>query len=603
MKKLMQAKVICPVLLVLVMAGHVAADFAWQRENVAPYWWDQASYLVLSEWMRAAFEQGGIQGFWDAFLTRDGNRAPLVSALYAATYALAGDSRESAHIVNYLAIAVLCLFLYGIGKRLAGPWCGLAAAYITMAAPMMFGLSRQLLVEFPLTAAAAAVAYLCIVSNGLHRYGICVLLGAAIGIGMMVKITFPAFVVGPLLVAVVARGLHQKKKEAGGPIGRLPLNLGIVLVIAALISGPWLLHNMDSWTRYMQANVVGYLAVIYGGSNIYYIEMVALQNLLCVYVFMVTILATLRLIFRRDPSASVDQTVSNPVERRVALLTTLSWFFIPLGIGLYSLNKDPRLIAPAFAALGVLLAYVLVRLTPRRAAPVAVGLLLLVMVPFYNVSFGTPFDSAKYNETSTPFTLKECLLGRWSTGFTTSPVKEDWKGEEVVSFIETQIPEQFIKDNQVATIVVMGSHPWFQASWLSYLQWHRNIARGQYATRIEYTGDMPPLQEEPTPERCAEVVLQGHFVIMKDSGWQGGEYQTRQFDALAYAVRETKTMYLGRELRLFEKIDCDITLPDGSKVVVYRQQGMMFRATAEQRDEFWTLRAKFIEMARSYRKP
>jgi 4-amino-4-deoxy-L-arabinose transferase-like glycosyltransferase len=602
MKKLMQAKVICPVLLVLVMAGHVAADFAWQRENVAPYWWDQASYLILSEHMRLAFEQGGVSGFWDAFLTLDPIRAPLASAMYAATYAVAGDSRESAHIVNYLSIVMLCLFLYGIGKRLAGPWCGLAAAHVTMAAPMMFSLSRQLLVEFPLAAAAAAVAYLCIVSNGLRRCGICVLLGAAIGIGMLIKIIFPAFIVGPLLVAIAARVFHHEKEEADFLVGGLLLNLVIVLVVAAAVCGPWYLHNWEDWTKYMKENVGGHLGTIYGGSNNSYLAMLAQQNLLYIYVFIFAVLAALRLVFRRGPSVGAAREASSRAERRVALLITLAWLFIPIGIGLYSLNKDPRLIAPACAALGVLLAYLFIRVTARRTGFVTAGLLLLIVIPFYGVSFGTPFDSTKYSDEVELPSVKDYLLGRWSTGFATSPVKEDWKDREVISFTRKQMPKEFIKDNRVATVVVLGCHPWFQATWLSYLQWHENAAAGRTATLIEYSG-MPVLGEDASLDKFAQEVLKAHLVIFKDSGWQGWGYGTRWFDELTYAVRETKETHEGREIRLFEKIDCDITLPDGSKVVVYRQQGMMFRATAEQRDEFWTLRAKFIEMARSYRKP
>jgi len=598
----MRAKVICPILLVLVIAGHVTADVVWQRENVAPYWWDQASYLILSEHMRLAFEQDGVSGLWDAFLTLDPIRAPLVSALYAATYAVAGDSRESAQIVNYLSIVVLCLFLYGIGKRLGGPWCGLAAAYVTMAAPMMFSLSRQLLVEFPLTAAAAAAAYLCIASNGLRRRGICALLGAAIGIGMLIKITFPAFVAGPLLVAIAAGVFYHKKEEADFPVAGLLLNLGLVLVVAAAVCGPWYLHNWEDWTNYMKENVGGHLGTIYGGSDNSYLMVLAQQNFLYIYVFIFAILAALRPVFRRGPSVGAAQEASTRAERRVALLTTLSWFFIPLAVGLYSRNNDPRLIAPSFAALGALLAYLFIRLTARRTAFVTAGLLLLVVIPFYGVSFGTPFDSAKHTDEAESHPAKDYFLGHLSMGLATSPVKEDWKDKEIITFMRKQLPEQFIKDNRVATVVVLGCHPWFNATWLSYLQWHQNAAAGRSATLIEYTG-MPVLAEDASPEKFAQEVLKAHFVVFKDSGWQGWAYGTRWFDALVYAVRETRMTVDGRELRLFEKIDCDITLPDGSTVVVYRQQGMLVRATSEQRNQFLQLRVKFMEMAGNYKKP
>jgi hypothetical protein len=630
MECMMKAETICAALLVLIIAGHLAADAAWQSRNIGPDFWDPASYLVLSELMYAKCGQGGLEALGDAFLNIDRKRAPLVPMMYAGTYALTGNDRSSAHIVNHLALVVLCLSVYGIGRQLAGPWCALAAAWVTMMLPMMFGLSRQLFVEFPLCAAVAAFVYLCLASDGFRRHGIAVLLGLVLGIGLMIKISFPVFAAGPVL-AVLLAALFRKGRPAS--LLGLLASFAITVFFAALIAGPWYVWNASAWTEYLKANTSGYYGALFGGSIPEYLESQAGLSLFYVQAVILAALIIARVVFRGRTRIAAPPDAR---ERRGALLAVGLWFAVPLAAGVLSLVKDPRLIAPAFPAMGLLLAYAYVRLTPRRLWPLTAALLLLMAAPFYGVSFGGSFsmpqkgqfdvsfaktfqpwsasDGAFLSPRSGPDFWPKYFLGRWNASFLACrPVTQDWKSADVMSVIDAQLPDRADEERrvsimavlagqgggvvytdtsklkQVPAVVVLTDHPCFEAIWFSYLNWRREAEGARAKMEVDYMG-MPTLERDTSFEKLCDKALLAYFVVAKDSGWQGPEATTRWLDRLMYAVKESG---------LFEKVDCDISLPDGSKVLIYRQAGAAVIAPAEY-NRVLKLMEDFRRLARDY---
>jgi hypothetical protein len=600
----MKAATICPIILVLIIAGHIGVDLAWQKRNIAPDPWDQAGYLTLSERMYHQYQQEGISGFWDAFMGMESRRAPLVPAMYVGAYALAGNERLSAHIINYVALVVLCLSVYGIGRRLGGPWCGVCAAWLTMAMPMMFGLFRQLYVEFPLAAAAAAAAYLCVASDGLRRFGLWAPLGIVIGLGLLIKVTFPVFVIGPLAVALFTRSSEEKESSFAAKI----VGLLVIAGLASVIAAPWLVRNAAGWTQFAQENVSGYLGEVYGSTGSAYLVSQAGMMLIGVHVLFLLGLLVAWLAFRKKVDTEAERLAfqvkadseAARLKNRSMLILAGLWFIIPLIAGLIAKDKDTRLIAPAFPAAGVLLAYLYIRLTTAPVRFVTAGLMLLLALPVYWVSFKVPFNLQSPAGESRESSVEQDL-GRTGilTAYGNAPVRQDWKGEEIVSAIEAQLPKKFIEDQQIAVVAVLTDHPFLQANWLSYLQWRRYVLRGEKRFSVDYAG-MPALQAEASLNEMMEKLHRSHFVIVKDSGYQGGEYVTRWLGALLYAIRETEETYQGRKIRLFEKVDCDITLPDGSRLLVYQQFGKMHYITPSEQEEGKKLWAKFISLARSY---
>jgi len=574
----MKAKIICPILLVLIIAGHLLANIEWQARNVGPDMWDQASYLLLSEKIYARSRSGGWAAFREAFLKEDRQRAPLVPAVWVGFYPLFGNTRSSAHWGNHIALVVLCLSVYGIGRRLAGPWCGLAAVWITMMFPLLFGLSRQLYVEFPLTAAAAAIAWLCIAAKGLRRYPVCFLLGVAIGAGLLVKITLPIFIVGPLLVALGLNVLYPHKKDPLVYALLLLLSLVLILVPAFLIAAPWFGYNLNQWLKFMTENVSGHRGGIYGMDILEYLSLHGWLTFFSIYLAIAAVLVALTLIFRKRGPASVAPSPGDARERRATLITVILWLGIPLIVGLYAATKDVRLIAPALPALGLLVAYLLVRITAGWTRAVAGVLLVLIVVPYYFVSFGTPFDSTKNPDVPPSFGMlhPKYFLGQWSRGiYACGPNEDDWKGGEVLVKIRDAIPEQMKRkmerEKSAAGVVVVTNHPFFEANWFQYLD-RRGALEGGQAAALNFAF-LDYYNENASPQLFARQLLAAHFVLVKDSGWQGPEFTAKWFEELRCAMRDSD---------LFEMILCGIVLPDGSNVVIFLNRAAFQRPVSEE---------------------
>ncbi len=142
----MKSKLICTIALFALIAGHIAANTVWVSRNRAPVYWDQAYYLARSQEYLLSLRKEGAGGLWDAYRGLERKRAPLLPILAVPFYGLLGNSQASAMCVNHLALIVLCVSVYGIGRQVGDRWLGLTAAYLTMLCPALFGLSREFFV-------------------------------------------------------------------------------------------------------------------------------------------------------------------------------------------------------------------------------------------------------------------------------------------------------------------------------------------------------------------------------------------------------------------------------------------------------------------------
>jgi hypothetical protein len=541
----------------------------------------------MSERFYGEYKHGGLADFQDAFMNLDSARAPLVPALYAVAYMLAGNVPPSALIVNYLSLVVLCLSVYGIGRRLGGPWCGLAAAWVTMMFPMMFGLVRQTLVEFPLAAAAAFVAYLCVSPKALGRYGIGVLLGIMIGAGMLIKVSFPMFVIGPLLAACVT-AVALNRTEGAPQTRQILLTLAIMVLEAFAIAAPWLIHNADVWFGFARDNAIGYWGMMFGGSNASYLEALAGPSLFYIHVPIIMLLIVAGIVLGRRVAV---RRSSFGKERTVALVVTVSWFAIPLVVGLCTRDKDPRLLAPIYPALGILLAYLYVRLAARRVAVIAAGLLLTLVVPYYGVSFsGPPYppdisrvdtSSFSYVDYFRPWFSADLqylspsdiarfypryFLGKWACAhYIRVPNGQDWKSDEIVSAIDSDILQKYPNADPV-DVGVLRDNVFFYPAIFSYFHDRVAIEGGHRRANVQY--HLLPWNAECTgdPERMLAQHLFRCNVVL-----------TREPDA--FSIPEAVKLY-DRMMELLStskyfvkvKLPNDIVLPGGSKVIIYRQK-------------------------------
>jgi len=169
----------------------------------------------------------------------------LVALLFVQLFGLTADA------VIFSGL-IFSFVLYAATYHLARQWlhrsASLAAATLVLLFPVNLVLSRLFFTDYALGATVAlALALLADrrVFNSPHR---AVFLGLALGAGMLVKWTFPIFLVAPLLIRLLVpnrSGGDQLFADGLRRGLRLPVGLTICLGTACLVTLPWYLANHE----------------------------------------------------------------------------------------------------------------------------------------------------------------------------------------------------------------------------------------------------------------------------------------------------------------------------------------------------------------------
>ncbi len=188
------------VLLAAVLAGHLA----WLAADSQPYSTTDA-YAFLTHLLRFAdgFPWGGDPGAaWRALgRLSHGGRPPLYQLLTWPFVAVLGGGEDAALAINLVALAVLGAALYRLGRRLAGPWAGLAAAALALGSPPVTHMARIYLPHLAATAAAAVSLALLVALWEERRPRQAVAFGVSLGIGLLLHPSF-LWTMGPAAAAV-----------------------------------------------------------------------------------------------------------------------------------------------------------------------------------------------------------------------------------------------------------------------------------------------------------------------------------------------------------------------------------------------------------------
>jgi hypothetical protein len=288
-------------------------------------------------------------------------------------YWIFGRRWHAAYLVCPVAMMVLFGAVWQIGKRLRGDRAGLRAVYIAGTLPLLFGLSRLYLVEYPLAGVVAAAFWLALVTAESVSLGPAVALGVVCGLGLLLKVTFPIFVL-PFLAYVLRRRRPRAR-----------LLLAILLPCAA-VAMPWYIDNWRATFSRALVSGFGSLAQIYGTGPVFsvstiqtYLGIVARRALSPWYILIVAATAIV-LVARRRFEAF----------RQAA---PLGFWLLPFLIFVFGENKDVRLIAPILPAFALVAACLIDAATEGRRW-LAVAALLFPLVSFCAVSFGWPYHAS-----------------------------------------------------------------------------------------------------------------------------------------------------------------------------------------------------------------
>jgi hypothetical protein len=208
----------------LAFALLAGAAVAWLAVDRRPPEWDHANHLERAVLCARDLAAGRL----DAIVDRSSFYPPLVPCAGALAYRLAPSDALSAQLAVLVFLGVGMAATYLLGRRLAGPDAGLAAALLFGSAPFVVFLALRFQLDLPLAAMVALALLVLLHTEGFTRRGWCLVAGVVFGLGLLTKPTFPVYVLPPALL------MAARIRTRGAALGA-----ALAVAVAAVLSAPW----------------------------------------------------------------------------------------------------------------------------------------------------------------------------------------------------------------------------------------------------------------------------------------------------------------------------------------------------------------------------
>jgi len=218
------------------------SNWVWLSLNVTIGGHDVPANLTMSLIYNAILGRVDLTSLFKA-LSWPTHRPPAFFLSAIPLYKAFGSSADVATMTNVLYMVVLLWAVYGIGEIVGDQRVGLLSAFAVSTFPAAFAISRLFYVEYALTAVVALSVYLLLRSRDFEKRITSLLLGVSLGWGMLIKWTFPAFLLGPLCLVTLRSGVLTK---IGRSIRKPAVDkrwAGVAVVAGLLLTLIWYLPN------------------------------------------------------------------------------------------------------------------------------------------------------------------------------------------------------------------------------------------------------------------------------------------------------------------------------------------------------------------------
>jgi 4-amino-4-deoxy-L-arabinose transferase-like glycosyltransferase len=540
------------IILLIFITIFLMLNFYWFFVDRTPPWWDQSWYLHNSEFFYNSLKNHGFLSFITTYINSlSGIKAPLISLLPLPWYLLGFHN----YLGEVLTLQSLVLFffivLYKLISKIINPWVAILAVVISWTMPLVYGLSRQFLVEFGLMFLVTLWVLLQINSNHFQNDKYNVSLGCVLGLGLLMKTTFPIYIFGPVIVGGVhfLRSVsdHERKTRA------FVTNIFIILALGILIAGTWYFNNFSKVMGFGLAAGLGKLSKDYSMGNPFDINTlinfwkvvtnygISTYYLLLVFLFIVIIL--LRKVFFNEGSNS-----NLPIlwgSKEILIL----WFFIPFLIFSLGENKDYRYLVPSFPALGSIIAIIIFSVIHSEKNRI-VMIPLITIFPLFLMFYTSLPLSFDQKISRGDFILVDSNLG----GYTYRPNNDNWPLMDIISWIDKDSRTNFDKLTSTDPLVYMiVNHIYFNNEGFGY---YSSLMNSKVHFRVLITRSEAQWQEQK------DSLLTAQYIITK-TGEQGPTFTT-------YMNTEIRRLLESGDLPFIEVMKFD--LPDGSTSTIYRRK-------------------------------
>ena len=481
-----------------------------------------------------------------------GGHAPLITLLPIPAYFVFGTGFRAINVTYMLLILIFALIFYCFVSRLAhDAWTGFLAVAITITMPLTVGLSRVFLVEYGLMILVVLWMYFQVRMDNFRDRRFSIPLGIVLGLGMLMKITFPIYIFGPAiwgLITVVSAGNINKKK-----IVNLLLNCLIILLTGLLVMSPWYIRNINAVISFGLNSGFGSASKNYSMGNIFAVTTLLkywlsfINTVITFYYFVVLLCFLMIQVIRYFIQGKQDRTQDASGIRGANMQMMIIWFFVPFIIFSFGINKDLRFLLPALPALGVIIAETITRYIKESLPRLVTTIPLVLAFPFYLFCFTSLPLSSTYTLSAGPF-----LVIAPNVGYANRPISQAWPMEQILTAIKKDAKRNDIKMNAYFPLPVgiIPNHEYFNPNTFGYYSIRQNL-------KFYFTNFSP--EEAETPDSVKEKLLAMQYIITKtqDLG-----------PTFAYNPDITPMLLKGEfpfmEINRFN-------LPDGSEAIIFRK--------------------------------
>ncbi len=197
-------------LIAALLAFHFIRNYLWLLNNRPVFILDEPAHLYNTLRYAKAFINPA-HGFLHDFLhANQSHWPPLVYIVSALSSLVVGLRTNALMMTNFLYLIILTFSLYGIGKKLYGPYAGITAALVCSFYHSIIEHSRLYMLDLPLTAFVALGIYcLLMTENFKNVKAIYAFLVISI-LGSFVKWTYPVFVIPPALFLLIRDNAFER---------------------------------------------------------------------------------------------------------------------------------------------------------------------------------------------------------------------------------------------------------------------------------------------------------------------------------------------------------------------------------------------------------
>jgi Dolichyl-phosphate-mannose-protein mannosyltransferase len=213
-----------------LLAGLAFVMAVWLSIDRRPPEWDHANHLERAVLCQRSLTEPTREALQE--IIAESSFYPPIVTCAAGMLGFVLPPLAAAHAVMWAALVVGTLAVLGLGRRLLDPAAGLLAAFLFATAPFVVFSLMNFQLDLPLAAVVALALYALARSEALSEWRWSLGLGAVMGLGMLTKPPFAAYLSGALGWAAW-RALRAPARR--DRLARLLAALGV----AALIALPW----------------------------------------------------------------------------------------------------------------------------------------------------------------------------------------------------------------------------------------------------------------------------------------------------------------------------------------------------------------------------